>query len=136
MKLLIISLMLILVYSCSNPLQQNQDNIYGSGKVQISFENTSSVDFMNVTVAGKELGKLHKNASKTAGFDSFGFDTGMPDEDISIIVNNTEINNHNRNFWCGTEKVRADSGNYTIKINIQDTYLILHCENPPYVQYP
>ena len=135
MKYLKVFLSVIVVIACSNPVQKNQDTANNSGNVQITFENISSVDFKNLTVAGKSLGKLNSQSSKTADFDSFGFDTGMPDEDVSIAINDTMINNFNRNFWCGTEKVRADSGHYNIKVDITGQHLAMYCENPPLISW-
>jgi len=135
MKKLIILLIPFFFIYCSNPAQV-QDKETENHNVLITLQNISSSNLYNVEVAGKTIGILRANSfSNPIGFDSFGFDTGMVDEDVSITINGVEINNHERNFWCGTEKVQADSGKYTIKIDISDSRIILYCDNPPYIDF-
>lgn len=134
-SIVILFLIFILFLSCTGPV--NSDSAAtGNSKLVMTFSNISSMDFNNITVSGRDLGSLKMNHSKSVAFDSFGFDTGMPDEDVSIKTAHAELNNYNRNFWCGTEKVRADSGDYTIKINVIDSFLVICCDNPPLIEYP
>ncbi|MCB9058729.1 MAG: hypothetical protein H6627_09190 [Calditrichae bacterium] len=121
--------------SCTGPANPDY-NATENARLIMTFSNVSNLDFNAVTVSGKDLGTLKIDQSKSLDFDSFGFDTGMPDEDISIKINDTELNNFNRNFWCGTEKIRADSGTYIIKINVVDSFLVICCDNPPSFEYP
>ena len=111
-------IILIFLFACSENSTGIQLDKYAQGNVLITFKNISSFKLKNIVVAGKKIGNLTSSESTKVGFESFGFDTGMVDEDISVELNGLVLHNHDRDFWCGTEKVRADSGSYTIKIDI------------------
>lgn len=129
-KNLIFLLSFILVSGCSNPTEQQVSN------VQISFKNNSNYQLDNMIVADKTIGNLSsQSSSKYFSFDSFTFDTGMPDEDASAEVNGIVISNHFRGYWCGTEKITIDKGIYTIEIEVADTVLFLSCDNAPRINY-
>ncbi len=134
-KLKLILIIPLFLIACSNPTElQNDDS--SNGNVQITFQNISSSNLQNVIVADRKIGTLNaQSSSRPIGFESFGFDTGMVDENVSVIVNFEEFNNHDRGFWCGTEKVRIDSGSYTIKIDLNNSQLSLFCENPPLITF-
>jgi hypothetical protein len=134
MKQLKILFMIVLLAACSNSVDSENAEMRDSD-LQITFKNISNSNLAKVTVADKEIGVLMSQSSKTVGFDDFGFDTGMVDEDVSVISNGIEYNNHDRNFWCGTEKVRVDSGEYIIKIDIKESRLVLYCDDPPLVSF-
>lgn len=121
----------VLFIGCENLTENNQS------KLQISFQNNSVQQLNKLTVSDKLIGDLNgKSSTEYFSFESFGFDTGMPDENASAEINGKMVTNLHRGFWCGTEKITIDSGKYLIKINIVDTVLILSCENAPIIQYP
>lgn len=122
---------LLLFLSCSNPTEQQVSN------VQISFKNNSTSQLNSLVVSDKPIGNLaSQSSSKYFSFDSFTFDTGMPDEDASAEVNGIIATNHYRGYWCGTEKITVEEGKYTIEIEVIDTVLFLSCENSPRINYP
>jgi len=98
----------------------------------IYFINDSNKTLNNLVVGGVTIGDLQ--SQETSGmikYDAFRFDTGMPDEDASAEVKGETITNYERGYWCGTEKMSADTGEYTIFVNISEDYLILSCPNGP-----
>ncbi|KAA3610764.1 MAG: hypothetical protein D8M58_21220 [Calditrichaeota bacterium] len=130
-KLSIVLIFALIFIGCSSSLDSQEDE-NTNHKLQITFKNVSSQNLQNLIVADKTIGTLLANSSSGAiAFDNFGFDTGMVDEDISVEVNGEELNNHERGFWCGTEKVTTDSGKYTIKLDINEYGLVIYCENAP-----
>ncbi len=128
---LILFLSLLLFLSCSNPTEQQVSN------VQISFKNNSTSQLNSLVVSDNAIGNLtSQSSSKYFSFDSFTFDTGIPDEDASAEVNGIIATNHYRGYWCGTEKITVEEGKYTIEIEVLDTVLFLSCENSPRINYP
>ncbi|MEN8192086.1 MAG: hypothetical protein ABFS12_04680 [Bacteroidota bacterium] len=133
-KVIISLLFLFVLIGCNNSVENNPTD---EAKLQICFQNNSSYQLNNLTVSNKLIGSLEsKLSSQYIAFESFGFDTGMPDENANAVVNGKTITNHNRGYWCGTEKIKADSGKYLIKIAVIDTVLHLSCENAPTIDYP
>lgn len=125
-SIIILFLLLFLINGCDNPVEHN------NSKLQVSFKNNSSYELSNLLVANRLIGTLPGNSSsKYIAFDSFDFDTGMPDEDASTEVNGRMLTNHSRGFWCGTEKITIDSGKFLIEIEVLDTLLYLSCRNAP-----
>lgn len=112
--------------NCSNPTEQEVSNL------QINFRNNSSFQINNLIVSDKMIGNLaSQSSSRYYSFDSFTFDTGMPDEDANAEVNGIVVSNLYRGYWCGTEKITIEEGTYTIEIEVVDTVLFLSCDNAP-----
>lgn len=117
---------MLLAGGCDNPIEQD------TSKLQISFKNNSTYHLNNLLVSNKMIGTIPSNSSSGyIPFDKFRFDTAMPDEDASAEINGRIITNHNRGYWCGTEKITIDSGKYLIEIQVLDTILYLSCKNAP-----
>ncbi len=117
--------------SCDNPVEQE------AAKLQISFKNDTSYKLSGLKVADRIIGDLQENATSVYfAFDKFTFDTGLPDEDASAIINGKVHTNHFRRYWCGTEKITVDSGKYLIEISLSDTMLFLSCKNAPRIDFP
>lgn len=125
-KNMLVFILLLIFISCSNPADQEISN------VMISFKNKSIYQLNNLIVSNRTIGDLiEESSSKYISFDSFKFDTGMPDEDASAEINGRIVSNHFRNYWCGTEKITIDKGIYIIEIEVIDSVLILTCNNSP-----
>ncbi len=106
-------------------------------RLSLSFQNNSNHKLDNLTVSNKTLGSLSSNSkSRYIEFDIFRFDTGMPDENASAMIDGKVYTNHNKGFWCGTEKISVDSGKYVIEIEVADTVLWLSCKNAPTIFDP
>jgi hypothetical protein len=111
-----------------------KDNI---PKLQIIFKNISNFKLRNLLVADRLVGTLEiDSSSKFIQFENFQFDTGLPDENASAEVNGKVLTNHYRGYWCGTEKIRVDSGKYFIEVQVKDSVLFLTCKNPPRIPRP
>lgn len=124
-------LFLLVVCGCDNPVEQN------ISKLQISFKNNSVYQLNNFMVSKKLIGNLSGNSSsRYIEFENFGFDSGLPDEDASAEVNGKIVSNHYRGYWCGTEKIKVDSGKYLIEVEVLDTMLFLSCKNSPGIDLP
>ncbi len=131
MKIIILLLSLIFIEGCDNIVEPNVS------KLQISFKNNSPYKLNNLLVSNKLIGNISSNSSsRYIAFENFRFDTGMPDEDASAVVNGKMITNHNRFYWCATEKITIDSGKYLIEVEVLDTVLYLSCKNAPRIDYP
>lgn len=103
-----------------------------NGNVYISFKNNSEYLLKDLIISDRLIGSLESgSSSRFVAFESFRFDTGMPDENASAIVGEKIVNNHHRNYWCGTEKLTVDSGKYLIEVEVSDTTLFLSCDNAP-----
>ena len=121
------------IYACNNPVEH--DTI--ESKLQVSFQNNSGYELKNFTVSDRIIGNIKSNSTTNYfAFDTFRFDSGRPDEDASAEIDGRQVSNHYRSYWCGTEKLKADSGKYLVEINVQDTILILYCKNAPTIIYP
>lgn len=119
-------IMTILISGCENSVSQDDSPL------KISFKNSSSSSLQNLMVGDIFIGDLApENISTQHGFDSFTFDTGMPDENASAYINGKLFTNFTRGFWCGTEKITIQEGNYIIEVNVIDTVLFLSCKNAP-----
>lgn len=128
---IVLLLFLFLINACDNPVEQN------NSRLQISFKNNSASELNNLLVSDKLIGTLSSNSSsKYVSFDKFCFDTGLPDEDASANINGKTFTNHYRGYWCGTEKITANSGKYLIEIEVLDTMIFLSCKNAPRIEYP
>jgi hypothetical protein len=127
---------LFFLAGCDNPVQEEQ--IHGEQtKLQLGFQNNSIHQLSNLTVSGKLIGNLQSGASSEYfKFESFRFDTGLPDEDASAEVDGKMFTNYHRGYWCGTEKITIDSGKYLIEIEVIDTVLFLSCKNAPTIFDP
>ncbi|MBN2424533.1 MAG: hypothetical protein JXR46_13950 [Calditrichaceae bacterium] len=131
LKLIIPFLLLFIVTGCENPAEQD------NSKLLISFRNKSAYQLNNLIVSDKGIGNLPVNfSSRYFGFDDFRFDSGLPDENASAVVNGKVYTNYRRGYWCGTEKITVTSGKYIINIEIVDTTLFLSCENSPTIDHP
>lgn len=109
----------------------------GDARLSISFKNNSDYKLEELVVAEKSIGSLEsKTQTSYRKFETFRFDTGMPDEDASAIVNEGLVTNYHRGYWCGTEKITIDSGKYLIEIELVDTVLFLSCKNAPTIFDP
>jgi len=127
----ILFLSMIISMGCTNPVDSEETGL------QLNFQNNSSRQLNKITVSNKLIGSLQSGSSSNyITFKSFGFDTGMPDADASAEVDGTILTNHNRGYWCGTEKITIDSGKYLIEINIIDTVLFLSCKDAPTIFDP
>lgn len=130
-KLIVFTLVLFHFSGCDNPVEQE------AAKLQISFKNDTPYRLEGLLVADRIIGDLPENGtSNYFAFNEFTFDTGLPDEDASAIVNGKVHTNHFRRYWCGTEKITVDSGKYLIEISLADTMLFLSCKNAPRIDYP
>lgn len=136
MRIIVLTLVLlsVIVTGCDNPVNQKPAN---NSNLEISFKNNSAFVLKNVLVANMYIGNIDGGSSTVyIPFEKFTFDTGMPDENASAIVNGNVITNHYRGYWCGTEKITIDSGRYLIEVEIVDTVLYLSCKNAPVIEYP
>lgn len=130
-RVMILALVIIGCTTNSEPTLENPGN---SGKVSVVFENTTSLNIYSLEVYNQKIGGLDAGEiSSKVSFADFGFDTGMPDEDAVAIIDGKACDNFERNYWCGTEKIRVDTGSYHITISVSDTNLYLSCTNPPYL---
>lgn len=125
---------IILYTGCLNSTEINPMEEF---RLSLSFQNNSNYKLDNLTVSDKTIGSLSSNSkSRYIEFDNFRFDTGMPDENASAMIDGKVYTNHNRGFWCGTEKISIDSGKYIIEIEVVDTVLWLSCKNAPTIFDP
>lgn len=101
--------------------------------LHVKFHNKTGEDIDSLTVAGTFIGHL-KNGSSTEyiNYKEFLFDSGIPYEQISGIVNSKKIHELN---WsdCGTERKKESKGSYIFDLKKEtnlkgDTclYLINH----------
>ncbi len=128
LKIIVFIFIIIISIGCDNPVEQSDEN----GPLVISFKNNTGFQLKNILVDNKPIGNLQSESStKYFAFDTFTFDTGMPDENASAEINEETFTNHLRGFWCGTEKITINSGKYLIEIAVVDTVLFLICRNAP-----
>ncbi len=100
--------------------------------IKITFVNKSTVVLTDLIVKDRAIGELFPDmASQMVIYEEFTFDSGMPDEDASTIVDGNIVSNFDRGYWCGTEKITATEGQYTINIIVYDDALHLTCLNGP-----
>lgn len=130
-KLLITIIFSLIICGCENFLGND------SAKLQIGFKNNSGHHLENLFVANKLIGSIPAgDSTHYFPFETFWFDTGMPDEDARAEMNGKVATNYFRNYWCGTEKFKAEKGKYLIEITISDTLLYLSCKNSPTIFNP
>ena len=109
----------------------------GDARLSISFKNNSNYKLEKLIVAEKSIGSLESGTQTSyRKFETFRFDTGLPDEDASAFVNERLLTNYHRGYWCSTEKITVDSGKYLIEIEVVDTVLFLSCKNAPTIFDP
>lgn len=137
MKKIILTLLPIIFFECHSSVNETDIFEKNLSKLQLSFKNNSSYPLNNLIVSDKLIGNLSGySSSEYFTFEKFGFDTGLPDENTSAIVNGKILTNYYRGYWCGTEKITIDSGKYLIEIEVADTMLFLSCKNSPRIDYP
>lgn len=134
LKYMIFLLSFMLIIGCSNSTETTPMDDF---RLSLSFHNNSNHKLDNLIVSNKTIGDLNSNSkTRYIEFDNFRFDTGMPDENAITMIDGRVYSNHNRGFWCGTEKISVDSGKYVIEIEVVDTVLWLSCENAPTIFNP
>jgi len=117
----------------NNPVNQDNPTQPNEPRLQVIFKNATPYFMQNIIVGDKLVGDLiSDSSSKSIAYEKLTFDTGLPDVDASAVVNGKTLTNHNRFYWCGTQKITVDSGKFFIDIEIvRDSILYLSCKNPP-----
>ena len=121
MKCQLIALSIIfslLISGCSEP------------ELSVKFENKTGHEIENLTVGDQIIGTLAAAKSTSyVDFESFGFDTGMPDEACYGVIKGARLESFNRFYWCGTQKAKVTEGKYILEIHLIETdsidYLVL-----------
>lgn len=144
-KILVPFLLLIFISACkdtvntfqitepNNPINQDNPTHPNEPRLQVIFTNATPYFMENIIVGDKLVGDLISGSSSNPiAYEKLLFDTGLPDVDASAVVNGKTLTNHNRFYWCGTQKIAVDSGKFFIDIEvISDSILFLSCKNPP-----
>lgn len=85
-------------------------------RVHVKFYNKTGEDIDSLVVAGNLIGHLKNNSStESINYKAFLFDSGVPYEQISGLINNKKIEQFN---WsdCGTERNKESQGFYVFDI--------------------
>lgn len=112
-KVIYIIWVALLVVACT----KNEKVDEGKGDVRVKFTNNTGFNISNLKVSNRNIGSLSNNQSTGyIRFESFGFDTGMPDESCTGMIKGDSIKSMNQHYWCGTQKSTVEKGTYRMKI--------------------
>lgn len=91
----------------------------GTLPLQVKYFNASGFDISGLNVGGQQIGFLGEGeATSFIPYDTYGFDTGMPDMPTVGMVNGDSLIGLSSLYWCGTEKTQVTEGLYEIEIEI------------------
>src|SRR4051812_19544191 len=84
--------------------------------LHVKFYNKTGENIDSLVVAGTLIGHLKNNSStEYVNYKEFLFDSSIPYEQISGLINNKKIDQLNWS-WCGTERNTQSNGSYTFDI--------------------